>query len=83
MIGALLIVIVWLTYGSQHYQGRLFLMALAHIAFSAFGVFLAWQAQPRAGNASREASPGLTTRFIVSQHCPRLPTGLMISLIKG
>ena len=47
VIGALLIVIVWLTYGSQHYQGRLFLMALAHIAFSAFGVTLAWQAQPR------------------------------------
>lgn len=47
IIGALLIVIVWLTYGSQHYQGRLFLMALAHIAFSAVGVYLAWQAQPR------------------------------------
>ena len=47
IIGALLIVIIWLTYGSQHYQGRLFLMALAHIAFSAFGAYLAWQAQPR------------------------------------
>lgn len=47
IIGALLIVIVWLTYGSQHYQGRLFLMALTHIVFSAFGAYLAWQAQPR------------------------------------
>jgi len=47
IIGALLIIILWLTYGSQHYQGRLFLMALAHIAFSAFGAYLAWQATPR------------------------------------
>ncbi|MGE5470412.1 MAG: GGDEF domain-containing protein [Bacteroidota bacterium] len=47
IIGALLIVIVWLTYGSHHYQGRLFLMALAHIVFSAFGTYLAWQAPPR------------------------------------
>lgn len=47
IIGALLIVILWLTYGSQHYQGRLFLMALAHIVFSAFGAYLALQASPR------------------------------------
>jgi diguanylate cyclase (GGDEF)-like protein len=46
-IGALMVVIVWLTYGTQHYQGRLFLMALAHIVFSAFGCYLAWQAPPR------------------------------------
>lgn len=46
-IGALLIVILWLTYGSQHYQGRLFLMALAHIVFSAVGAYLAWRAPPR------------------------------------
>lgn len=46
-IGAILIVVVWLTYGSQHYQGRLFVMALAHIAFSALGTYLAWQAPPR------------------------------------
>ena len=47
IIGALVVVIVWLTYGSQHYQGRLFLMSIAHIAFSAFGAYLVWQAQPR------------------------------------
>lgn len=46
-IGAILIVIVWLTYGSQHYQGRLFIMALAHIVFSAIGAYLAWRATPR------------------------------------
>jgi predicted signal transduction protein with EAL and GGDEF domain len=42
-----LILIVWLTYGSQHYQGRLFIMALAHIVFSAVGAYLAWRAPPR------------------------------------
>jgi len=46
-IGAILILIVWLTYGSQHYQGRLFIMALAHIVFSAVGAYLAWRAPPR------------------------------------
>lgn len=47
ILGALVLVIIWLTYGSQHYQGRLFVMALAHIVFSAVGAFLAWRAPPQ------------------------------------
>ncbi|MBU0752606.1 MAG: GGDEF domain-containing protein [Gammaproteobacteria bacterium] len=46
-IGAVLIVITWLTYGSHSYQGRIFLMALAHIGFFSFGAVLAWQAEPK------------------------------------
>jgi diguanylate cyclase (GGDEF)-like protein len=47
IIGAVLILIVWLTYGSHHYQGRIFIMALAHIAFFGIGAYLSWRAQPR------------------------------------
>jgi diguanylate cyclase (GGDEF)-like protein len=46
-IGGLLIVITWLTYGSHSYQGRIFIMALAHIGFFSFGALLAWQAAPK------------------------------------
>lgn len=46
-IGGALIVIAWLTYGSHNYQGRIFIMALAHIFFFAFGALLAWQAAPK------------------------------------
>jgi len=51
-IGAAVILIVWLTYGSQNYQGRLFVMALAHIGFFSVGAYLAWRAAP-AGFGSR------------------------------
>lgn len=43
---ALMLLIVWLTYGSRHYQGRLFTMALAHIGFFSVGAWLAWHARP-------------------------------------
>ena len=46
VIGAVLILIVWLTYGSLHYQGRIFAMSLAQIALSAVGGYLAWRARP-------------------------------------
>lgn len=46
-IGAVLILIVWLTYGAHSYQGRLFIMSLAHIAFCAVGGYLAWRAPPQ------------------------------------
>jgi len=46
-IGAVLIIITWLTYGSHNYQGRIFIMALAHVGFFSFGALLAWQAEPR------------------------------------
>ncbi len=45
-IGAVLVVITWLTYGSHSYQGRIFIMALAHIAFFSVGAVLAWRATP-------------------------------------
>src|SRR6185369_3096135 len=45
-IGAAMILIVWLTYGSQSYQGRVFIMSLAHIGFFAVGAYLAWRATP-------------------------------------
>ena len=60
-IGAVLLLILWLTYGAQHYQGRIFLMALAQIAFCAAGAYLAWRAAP-AGFGSRF----LTGVFVVS-----------------
>ena len=47
LIGALLLVIAWLTYGSHSYPGRIFIMALAHIGFFAAGAVLAWRARPR------------------------------------
>lgn len=46
-IGAVLIIITWLTYGTHNYQGRIFIMALAHIGFFSFGALLAWRAEPR------------------------------------
>ncbi|MEW6163694.1 MAG: GGDEF domain-containing protein [Pseudomonadota bacterium] len=48
VIGALLALIAWLTFGSHSYQGRIFLMALAHIGFFGYGGLLAWRARPRA-----------------------------------
>ncbi len=47
VIGAVMILIIWLTYGSQHYQGRVFTMALAHVGFFSVGAVLAWRAQPK------------------------------------
>lgn len=44
---AALIVITGLTYGSHHYQGRIFIMSLAHIGFFSFGAVLAWRAVPK------------------------------------
>lgn len=45
-IGAVVILIVWLTYGSHNYQGRIFIMALAHIGLFSAGAVLAWRAKP-------------------------------------
>ena len=52
VIGAVMLLIVWLTYGSQNYQGRVFIMALAHIGFFSLGAYLAWRAAP-AGFSNR------------------------------
>jgi diguanylate cyclase (GGDEF)-like protein len=49
---AVMVLLLWLTYGSNNYQGRLFIMALAHIVFFTYGAVLAWRAEP-AGFANR------------------------------
>jgi diguanylate cyclase (GGDEF)-like protein len=51
-IAAVVIMTVWLTYGSHNYQGRIFIMALAHIGLFSAGAVLAWRARP-AGFGSR------------------------------
>ncbi len=51
-IAAVMIVMIWLTYGSHNYQGRIFIMALAHVGFFAVGAYRAWRAAP-AGFGSR------------------------------
>jgi diguanylate cyclase (GGDEF)-like protein len=47
VIGAILLLVAWLTFGSYSYQGRTFIMALAHIGFFSFGAWLSWHAAPR------------------------------------
>lgn len=56
----LLLLLVWLTYGSHSYQGRIFIMSLAHIVFFSLGAWLSWHARP-AGFSNRF----LTTAFII------------------
>lgn len=51
IVGVVLL-LTWLTYGSHSYQGRIFIMALAHIGFFSLGGWLAWHAKP-AGFGSR------------------------------
>ncbi len=46
-IVGLLLLVAWLTWGSHSYQGRIFIMSLAHIAFFSFGAWLSWQARPK------------------------------------
>lgn len=53
----LMLLVVWLTYGSQSYPGRIFIMSLAHIAFFSLCGWLAWQARP-AGFGSRFLTAG-------------------------
>jgi diguanylate cyclase (GGDEF)-like protein len=53
-IGAVVILIVWLTYGSHNYQGRIFIMALAHIGLFSAGAVLSWRVKPT----------GLGSRFL-------------------
>jgi diguanylate cyclase (GGDEF)-like protein len=52
VIGAVLLLIVFLTFGTHNYPGRIFIMALAHIGFFSYGALLAWRAAP-AGFGSR------------------------------
>lgn len=79
ILGALVLVIIWLTYGSQHYQGRLFVMALAHIVFSAVGAFLAWRAPPQ-GFGSRFLSGFFLLGLLVALYrIATLPTVVELS----
>jgi diguanylate cyclase (GGDEF)-like protein len=52
VIGAILVLIAFLTFGTHNYPGRIFIMALAHLGFFGYGALLAWRAQP-AGFGSR------------------------------
>ncbi len=52
LIGAVLLLIVWLTFGAYNYPARIFVMALAHVGFFAYGALLAWRVKP-AGFGSR------------------------------
>jgi diguanylate cyclase (GGDEF)-like protein len=45
-IAAVVVVITFLTYVTHHYQGRIFLMASAHVLLFSAGAVLAWQARP-------------------------------------
>lgn len=45
-IGVIMIMTVWLTYGSHNYQARIFIMALAHIGLFSAGAVFAWRAKP-------------------------------------
>jgi diguanylate cyclase (GGDEF)-like protein len=47
VIGAILLLQLWLTFGSHNYQGRIFIMALAHIGFFSYGAYLAWRSTPQ------------------------------------
>jgi diguanylate cyclase (GGDEF)-like protein len=47
IIGAVLLLIAVLTFTTHSYQGRIFIMALAHVGFFGYGAILAWRAQPR------------------------------------
>jgi len=47
VIGAVMLLIAWLTYGTHTYQGRIFIMALMHIGFFSQGALLAWRAAPQ------------------------------------
>ncbi len=42
----LIVLLTWLTYGSHSYQGRIFIMSLAHIGFFSLGAWLSWQVKP-------------------------------------
>lgn len=46
-ICALIVLILWLTYGSHNYQGRIFIMSLANIGFFTVGAHLAWRTSPK------------------------------------
>lgn len=46
VIGALLVMMLWLTYGSHSYPGRIFLMSVAHIVFFAVSVVYALRVKP-------------------------------------
>lgn len=47
VIGAVLLLTAFLTFGTHNYQGRIFIMALVHIGFFSYGALLAWRATPR------------------------------------
>ena len=61
----LIVLVVWLTYGSQSYPGRIFIMSLAHIAFFSLSGWLAWNARPK-GFGSRFLTAGFLIGAVVA-----------------
>jgi diguanylate cyclase (GGDEF)-like protein len=47
IIGAVLLLVALLTFTTHSYQGRIFVMALAHVGFFGYGAWLSWRAAPR------------------------------------
>jgi diguanylate cyclase (GGDEF)-like protein len=46
-MAAVVVLLVWLTYGSKSYQGRIFVMAVAQVALFAWGAWLAARTEPQ------------------------------------
>lgn len=46
-IAGVIVLVVWLTWGSHSYPGRIFIMSLAHVAFFSYAGWLVWHAQPK------------------------------------
>ena len=47
LLAGQLLLIIFPTFSTHNYQGRIFIMALAHIGFFSYGALLAWRAEPR------------------------------------
>lgn len=47
IVGAVLLLIILLTFATRSYQGRIFIMALVHVGFFGYGAWLSWHAEPR------------------------------------
>jgi len=46
-LAAVLVLLLWLTYGSNSYQGRIFVVAVAQVVLYGYGSWLAARAEPR------------------------------------
>ncbi|HEY6898199.1 MAG TPA: GGDEF domain-containing protein [Rhodocyclaceae bacterium] len=66
VIGAILLLVVILTFATESYQGRLFIMTLAQIGLFSWGAWLAWQTAPKGfGNRFLTAAFALSVAVAV------------------